>query len=100
MLGDLTLRTHDMPLAMRLLLNDYPRDGWKAHPGFSEKTRAWLEAHQMFRRLGRLVRTQTELYIDKSREPVDAGLDILEKDHEMLDGVLDRSARSGRRIRQ
>jgi hypothetical protein len=137
MLDDLTLRTHDMPSDMRLLLNDYPRDGWEAHPGFSEKTRAWLEAHQMFRRLGALVRTETELYIDKSREPddyaarlsyygdalvrnlhghhgwedhsyfpelsaadprFDAGLGILEKDHEMLDGVLDGFTRSANRV--
>ncbi|WP_434053979.1 MAG: hemerythrin domain-containing protein [Roseibium sp.] len=122
------IRTQDMPATMRVLLDDYPRDSWDAHPGFKEKTKHWLSAHQMFRRLGELVRSETELYLDKSREPddfagrlsyygnalvanlhghhnwedksyfpelsaadprFDAGLEILEKDHQELDRVLD-----------
>lgn len=122
------IRTQDMPATMRVLLDDYPRDSWDAHPGFKEKTKHWLGAHQMFRRLGELVRSETELYLDKSREPddfagrlsyygnalvanlhghhnwedksyfpelsaadprFDAGLEILEKDHQELDRVLD-----------
>ena len=137
MLDDLTIRTHDMPAEMRFLLNQYPRDAWEAHPGFGQKTRAWLEAHQMFRKLGELVRLETELYLDKFRAPddyaarlshygdalvrnlhghhgwedhsyfpelsdadprFDAGLDILEKDHQMLDQVLDGFTRSANRV--
>lgn len=123
------IRTEPMPEEMRVLLRQYPRDEWGAHPGFKEKTRNWLGAHQMFRRLGGLVRSETERYLDRNRDPDDyaarlsyygdalvrnlhghhgwedysyfpelsavdprfeSGLEILEKDHEVLDGVLDR----------
>ena len=122
------IRTEDMPEEMQLLLRTYPRDGWEAHPGFKEMTRHWLGAHQMFRRLGDLLRTETESYLDKSSAPrdfaarfrnyggimvgnlyghhgwedssyfpelsaadprFDAGLEILEEDHEALDVVLE-----------
>lgn len=130
------IRTQDMPATMRILLDDYPRDSWDAHPGFKEKTKHWLGAHQMFRRLGELVRSETELYLDKSREPddfagrlsyhgnalvanlhghhnwedksyfpelsaadprFDAGLEILEKDHQELDRVLDQFTETANR---
>ncbi|MCV0423953.1 MAG: hemerythrin domain-containing protein [Roseibium sp.] len=133
---DFDIRTHDMPASMRTLLDDYPRDSWEAHPGFKEKTRHWLGAHLMFRRLGELVRVETERYLDKSRAPddfaarlsyygnalvnnlhghhgwedhsyfpelsaadprFDAGLEILEKDHQELDRVLDSFAGSANR---
>lgn len=60
-----TLRSTPMPDAMRVLLQDYPRDSWQAHPGFRDKTRHWLGAHQMFRQLGELVQRETESYLDK-----------------------------------
>lgn len=130
------IRTEDMPAAMRVLLDEYPRDSWDAHPGFKEKTRHWLGAHQMFRKLGELVRSETELYLDRSREPddfagrlsyygnalvanlhghhnwedksyfpelsaadprFDRGLEILEKDHQELDRVLDRFTETANR---
>lgn len=71
MTQEFDIRTHDMPETMRVLLSDYPRDSWEAHPGFKEKTRHWLGAHQMFRQLGELVRLETEYYLDRSREPDD-----------------------------
>ncbi|MDU8928380.1 hemerythrin domain-containing protein [Alisedimentitalea sp. MJ-SS2] len=49
----------------------YPRDTWGAHPGFRDKTRHWLGAHQMFRRLGNLVRSETEGDLDRARDPED-----------------------------
>ncbi|WP_422377097.1 hemerythrin domain-containing protein [Roseibium sp.] len=66
MLADLDIRTADMPDEMRLLLAEYPRESWDGHPGFHEKTRNWLGAHQGFRRLSELVRSDTEAYLDKS----------------------------------
>ena len=131
------LRDDPMPGEMQILLNAYPRDTWDAHPGFKEKTKHWLGAHQMFRQLGEYVRVETERYIDKSRAPddfaarlsyygdalvrnlhghhgwedtsyfpelsaadprFDAGLEILEKDHEELNGVLDSFTRTANRI--
>lgn len=62
------IRTKAMPSEMQILLAQYPRDTWDAHPGFHDKTRHWLGAHQMFRQLGDLVRTQTETYLDKGQD--------------------------------
>ncbi|WP_246534394.1 hemerythrin domain-containing protein [Aliiroseovarius lamellibrachiae] len=62
-----TTRSTPMPEAMRVLLQDYPRDSWQAHPGFHENTRHWLGAHQMFRQLGELVQREAETYLDKGR---------------------------------
>ena len=129
MIETFDIRTEGMPEEMQLLLRTYPRDDWDAHPGFKEKTRNWLGAHQMFRRLGDFVRSETESYLDETRTPrdysarllhyggnlvgnlhghhgwedrsyfpelsaadprFDAGLKILEKDHEALNVVLDR----------
>jgi len=136
MLADLTIRTADMPDEMRLLLTDYPRDNWEAHPGFREKTRGWLRAHQGFRQLAELVRGDTQTYLDKEIAPddfaarlsrfgnllvgnlhghhhwedhsyfpelstadprFDRGLEILEKDHETLDAVLNDFAGTANR---
>jgi iron-sulfur cluster repair protein YtfE (RIC family) len=127
---DLTnIRSEPMPEAMRVLLQDYPRDSWDANPHFKQATQNWLGAHQMFRRLGKIVRTETERYLERNRDPedfaarlsyygdalvrnlhghhgwedhsyfpelsaadprFDAGIEILEKDHEALDAVLDQ----------
>ncbi|MCV6591313.1 MAG: hemerythrin domain-containing protein [Silicimonas sp.] len=65
MLDTYTMRQTDMPDEMRVLLNRYPRDSWEAHPGFHEKTRHWLGAHQMFRRVAERVRLDTEAVLEK-----------------------------------
>ena len=59
------IRQDEMPDEMRFLLNSYPRDSWEAHPGFKKKTRHWLGAHQMFRRVAERVRLDTEELLDK-----------------------------------
>ncbi|WP_286193934.1 hemerythrin domain-containing protein [Tropicibacter sp. R16_0] len=59
------IRTHDMPDEMRVLLDTYPRDSWDAHPGFKDKTRQWLGAHQGFRKLAEVLREDAEVYLDK-----------------------------------
>lgn len=60
-----TMRQTDMPDEMRFLLDSYPRATWDAHPGFRDKTRHWLEAHQMFRRVAERVRLDTEAVLNK-----------------------------------
>ena len=65
------IRTTDMPDEMQMLLREYPRDSWGAHPGFHEKTKHWLGAHRMFRQLAQTVRTDTERYLDRN---LDAGV--------------------------
>ncbi len=137
MTQEFEIRKEDMPQEMQLLLRTYPRDDWEAHPGFMEKTRNWLGAHQMFRRLSKQVRSETETYLDKARDPhefadrmrhyggmlvgnlhghhgwedssyfpelsaadprFDAGLEILEKDHEALDVVLESFTSTANRM--
>jgi iron-sulfur cluster repair protein YtfE (RIC family) len=58
-----------LPDALRVLAERYPRPGWEAHPHFSELTRFWLDRHLMFRRLQRMLVTETEGYLDRGREP-------------------------------
>jgi iron-sulfur cluster repair protein YtfE (RIC family) len=131
------IRQDDMPEEMRLLLRDYPRESWEAHPGFKQATRSWLGAHQMFRRLGEIMRTSAEGYLDKSSTAddfaielgyygnilvnnlhghhhfedhdyfpelraadhrFDAGLEILENDHQTLNAVLERFTETSNRV--
>ena len=137
MLDQFNLRTENMPEEMQILLAEYPRAQWDAHPGFREKTRHWLQAHKMFRQLGELIREETERYLNKDQDSeafaarfsylgnilvrslhghhgwedhsyfpelsaadprFDAGLAILENDHQSLDEVLDAFTRSGNRV--
>jgi hypothetical protein len=65
MLDTYKMRSHDMPEEMRFLLETYPRDAWDAHPGFHEKTRHWLAAHQMFRRVAERLRLDTQSVLNK-----------------------------------
>ncbi|MFD1342546.1 hemerythrin domain-containing protein [Litorisediminicola beolgyonensis] len=60
-----TIRQDAMPEEMRFLLETYPRDSWEAHPGFKEKTRQWLGAHQMCRRVAEQIRRDTEVILDR-----------------------------------
>ena len=62
------IRADQMPVELRFLIETYPRDSWETHPGFKDKTRHWLGAHQMFRRLAAKVRTDTEAYLDGEAE--------------------------------
>jgi hypothetical protein len=65
MLDTYTIRQNDMPAAMQFLLDQYPRDNWEAHPGFREKTKHWLGAHQMFRRVAERIRLDAEGLLNK-----------------------------------
>lgn len=65
MLDTYRMRDYDMPAEMRVLLETYPRDDWEAHPGFKDKTRHWLAAHQMFRRVAERVRLDTQAALNK-----------------------------------
>lgn len=73
-----SLRTSGLPEDMRLLLHQYPRDAWQAHPGFREKTQGWLRAHQMFRHLAARVRQDSEAVLNRDMDP-DAYADRLSR---------------------
>jgi len=135
--ANVEIRTTAMPAEMQILLGDYPRDSWESHAGFKDKTRQWLGAHQMFRRISATVRKDTEHYLDGKKGPQEFisklsyrggtlvnnlhghhfwednsyfpelfsaeprlkdGLDILEKDHEVLHQVLDDFTNKANRV--
>jgi len=60
-----------LPQEMRILLRDYPRDKWLENPNFARSIQNWMGAHAMFRQLGELNRSETELYLNKERDPAD-----------------------------
>lgn len=55
-----------LPDALRVLLAEYPRDGWEADPGFDGLIRFWLDRHLMFRRIMGEMREATETVLDRS----------------------------------
>ncbi len=65
MLDTYNIREDAMPEGMRFLLSRYPRESWEDHPGFAEKTRHWLGAHQMFRRVANRIRLDTEEVLNR-----------------------------------
>jgi hemerythrin-like domain-containing protein len=56
---------HGLPDALRVLVAEFPRDGWKAHPGLDDMVRYWLERHLMFRRMTAVMRNDTQALIDR-----------------------------------
>jgi iron-sulfur cluster repair protein YtfE (RIC family) len=66
---DLELETRPgLPEALRVLLRDYPRDGWAAQRNFEGLVRFWLDRHQMFRQIMAQLRRETELVLDRRTE--------------------------------
>lgn len=64
------LETRDaLPEALRILIADFPREGWEAHPNFDGLTRFWLDRHLMFRSVLERLRKGTEAYLDGAVEP-------------------------------
>jgi iron-sulfur cluster repair protein YtfE (RIC family) len=54
-----------LPEALRILLDDYPREGWAAHPGFEGLVAFWLSRHRMFRDLTGLIAAEAEAAMDR-----------------------------------
>jgi iron-sulfur cluster repair protein YtfE (RIC family) len=66
LLADLKLADRTgLPEALRVLLADYPRDGWAADPGFEGLVAFWLSRHQMFRDLMGMIGTDAEAAMDR-----------------------------------
>ena len=64
----LHLRT-GLPDALRVLLEQYPRDIWTSHLHFDGLTRFWLERHLSFRHLMAELQTRTRAFIDEPGDP-------------------------------
>jgi len=65
-----TLETRTgLPDALRVLLEDYPRESWESHPNFDGLTRFWLERHLMFREILARLQTDAEAMLDRRIAP-------------------------------
>lgn len=74
MTDPLALDTRDrLPDALRLLLQDYPREAWEADPHFEGLVRFWLERHLAFRRLTTVLAEDGERLLDRAIEPAAYG---------------------------
>lgn len=57
-----------VPDALRVLLEEYPREVWENHDNFSALIRFWLERHLMFRRLLEALESETLRALDGNME--------------------------------
>ncbi|WP_316014521.1 hemerythrin domain-containing protein [Roseobacter sp. HKCCA0434] len=67
---DLSLDTRtELPDALRVLLDAYPRETWEGHANFGELIRFWLDKHLAFRRMNAMLREGTEAFLDDMGDP-------------------------------
>ena len=66
---DLT-RRKSLPDALRVLVEELPREGWEAHPEFSPLVRFWLDRHVMFRDLLSRLGADTREALDGNLDPM------------------------------
>ncbi|SHG90349.1 hemerythrin domain-containing protein [Marivita hallyeonensis] len=65
MTDNLALEVRDgLPDALRVLLEDYPRETWETHDNFAGLVAFWLDRHLMFRKLLTALQDDAELAID------------------------------------
>jgi len=69
---DLATRT-GLPDALRVLLQEHPRDGWTGHANFDGLVRFWLDRHLMFRKLTATIRSESEAVLDTRADPKNFG---------------------------
>jgi hypothetical protein len=60
-----------LPAEMQTLLRDYPRETWPDHPNFARSVQNWMGAHTMFRQLGEICHSDTEMYLNKDLSPTE-----------------------------
>lgn len=66
MADDLTLNHRTgLPDALRVLLEDYPRDTWPTHDNFAGLVAFWLDRHLMFRKLMATLIDDAEQAVDR-----------------------------------
>lgn len=67
---DLSLANRSgLPEALRVLLHDYPREAWEAHPQFGGLVQFWLERHLMFRKLLAMLEDDSQAVLDRRLDP-------------------------------
>lgn len=55
-----------LPDALRVLMDEYPRETWEKDPGFHGLISFWLDRHLMFRKIIAQMQSDTEKFLDKS----------------------------------
>ncbi|MCC5970641.1 MAG: hemerythrin domain-containing protein [Pararhodobacter sp.] len=58
-----------LPDALRVLLEQYPRDLWQSHSNFDGLTRFWLERHLMFRQVLDQLQSEAQGFLDGKIDP-------------------------------
>lgn len=58
-----------LPDALRVLLAEYPKDGWQSDPGFGGLVQFWLERHMMFRQLLGMLQDEAAELLDRKADP-------------------------------
>ncbi len=58
-----------LPEHLKVLLDNYPREGWSKHRNFSELTKFWLNRHIMFRKALETLRSEGDHFLDGTRDP-------------------------------
>ena len=102
-------RRDGLPDALRVLAEAYPRANWEAHANFGEMIRFWMERHAMFRQLTELLQSDAQALADGRVDfatyaprlsqyggmqlitldgRLERGFELLETDHEAMDGLL------------
>ena len=120
-----------------MLLAEFPKSGWDAHPNFKGLVEFWLNRHGMFRQICQALREDAEAAMDGKLDPrardqrlsryggmllnelhghhqiedhhyfpvlvglearIARGFDILEADHDDMDGLLDRFAKGANAV--
>ncbi|MEO1677652.1 MAG: hemerythrin domain-containing protein [Pseudomonadota bacterium] len=61
-------RRTGLPDALRVLLKEYPKEGWERDPGFSGLLRFWLDRHIMFRELSERLVAEVRTFLDDQGE--------------------------------
>ena len=58
------LEREGLPEALRVLLAEYPREGWASHANFEGTVAFWLDRHMMFRKISDHLRGDAEAMLD------------------------------------
>jgi len=58
-----------LPDALRVLLRDYPRAAWQAHPNFTGLVQFWLERHLAFRQMLDALEGDVQVRLDAAMAP-------------------------------
>ncbi|MBH1974165.1 MAG: hemerythrin domain-containing protein [Rhodobacteraceae bacterium] len=61
----------ELPAEFRLILADYPRDGWQDHRDFNGLAAFWLDRHLNFRHLMQVLTSDAQARIDRALAPQD-----------------------------